>query len=56
MMNDFDTGFMFGRFFISWIINDLFCGLSFRIGRECNVFHITIQLGYGMLSIGFKGV
>lgn len=53
----FDRGFHIGRFFVSWIINDLFCGFAFRFGKECelNVYHITIQLGYGQLSMGLKG-
>ena len=57
-MNDFDWGRTFGRFFISWIINDDFCGLAIRIGKEyaddasCEVFHLTIQIGYGQFTIG----
>ena len=53
----FDRGFSIGRFYISWLINDLFCGLALRIGKEIelNVYHITIQFGYGQLSIGIKG-
>lgn len=60
-MNDFDWGKSFGRFFISWIINDNFCGLAVRIGRECvdddccGVFHLTIQIGYGQFTIGIAG-
>ena len=54
MGNDYDNGIMIGRFFISWIINNLFCGFSLRIGKESDpgVYHITIQLGYGQLCIG----
>lgn len=58
-MNDYDDGFMWGRFFMSWIINDDFCGIAIRIGREANVkgvnavYHITVQLGYGQLTVGF---
>lgn len=57
-MNDFDTGFIWGRFFVSWIINDDFCGLAIRIGKEyaddvcCEVYHLTIQIVYGQLTIG----
>ena len=57
-MNDFDNGFVFGRFFVSWIINDDFCGIAIRIGKEhemyedVDVYHITAQLGYGQLTIG----
>lgn len=58
-MNDFDWSFTIGRFFITWIINDLFCGIGIRIGKDVildsyNVYHVTIQIGYGMLSIGIK--
>jgi hypothetical protein len=57
-MNDFDWGKTYGRLFISWIINDDFCGLAIRIGKEraddvsCEVFHFTIQIGYGQFTIG----
>lgn len=57
-MSDFDWGRTFGRFFIAWIINDDFCGLAIRIGREhaddvsCGVFHLTIQIGYGQVTVG----
>ena len=57
-MNDFDWGKTFGRFFISWIINDDFCGIAVRVGKEyavdvChNVYHVTMQVGYGQLTIG----
>lgn len=60
-MNDFDWGMTFGRFFISWIINDDFCGLAIRIGKEyaddvcCEIFHLTVQIGYGQLTIGVTG-
>lgn len=49
-MNDFDTGFVWGRFFVSWIINDDFFGIAIRIGKETEiedadcVYHITIQI------------
>lgn len=58
-MNDYDKGFTWGRFFVSWIINDDFCGIAIRIGRETNienvnaVYHITVQVGFGQLTIGF---
>ena len=58
-MNDYDKGFVWGRFFISWIINDDFFGIAIRIGRETDiegvnaVYHITAQVGYGQLTIGF---
>lgn len=53
-MNDFDWGTTFGRFFISWIINDNFCGIAIRMGKECTceVYHLTIQIGFGQLTIG----
>lgn len=60
-MNDFDWGTTIGRFFISWIINDDFLGLAISIGKEysdsvcCDVYHLTIQIGYGQLSIGIIG-
>lgn len=60
-MNDFDWGRTFGRFFISWIINDDFCGIAIRIGKEyvdnayCEVYHLTIQIGFGQLTIGVIG-
>ena len=60
-MNDFDIGFMCGRFFISWIINDDFFVIAIRIGKEhatdedVDVYHITIQIGYGHLTIGITG-
>ena len=55
---DFDRGFNIGRFFVAWIINDLFCGIGIRIGKEyaddacCFVFHLTVQIGYGQFTIG----
>ena len=60
-MNDFDNGFVLGRFFVSWIINDDFFGIAIRIGKEHamdedkDVYHITIQIGYGHLTIGIIG-
>lgn len=55
-MNNYDRGFNIGRFFVSWIINDLFCGIGIRIGKDSpNIYHLTIQIGYGQLSIGFIG-
>ena len=57
-MNDFDWGKTFVRFFISFIVNDDFFGIAIRIGKEyaddtcCGVFHLTIQIGYGQLTIG----
>lgn len=60
-MNDFDWGITLGKLFISWIINDDFCGIAIRIGKEyaddvCqNVYHATMQLGYGQLTIGIIG-
>ena len=60
-MNDFDWGVTFGRFFISFIINDDFFGIALRIGKEyadcecCEVYHITAQVGYGQLTIGIAG-
>ena len=57
-MNDYDKGFTWGRFFVSWIINDDFCGIAIRIGRETQiedvnaVYHVTVQVGYGQLTIG----
>lgn len=59
-MNDFDTGFCWGRFFASWIINDDFFGIAIRIGKEKieneeTVYHITTQIGYGQLTVGIIG-
>ena len=51
---DFDKGFQRGRFFVAWIINDLFCGISIRKDSP-NIYHMTIQVGYGQLSIGIQG-
>jgi hypothetical protein len=57
-MNNFDWGLDIGRFFISFIINDDFFGLAIRIGKEyaesecCDVYHVTIQVGYGQVTIG----
>lgn len=56
---EFGWGKTYGRFFISLIINDAFCGIAIRIGRETNVegvnavYHITAQVAYGQLTIGF---
>ena len=54
--NNFDIGFTVGRFFGSWIINDLFCGLSIRLGKDvpCDVYYILFQIGYGQLTIGWN--
>lgn len=54
-MNDFNTGFTIGRFFVSWVVNDLFFGFSIQLGKQCEdeIYHLTIQLGYGMVCIGF---
>ena len=47
-MNDFDDGFIWGRLFVSWIINDDFFGIAIRIGKEyeiyedIDVYHITM--------------
>ena len=60
-MNDFDWGKTFGKFFISFIINDDFFGIAIRIGKEyaddelCEVYHLTVQVGYGQLTIGIMG-
>ena len=57
-MNDFDWGKTFGRLFIAFVVNDDFCGIAIRIGKEyaddacCGVIHLTIQIGYGQFSIG----
>lgn len=57
-MNEFDWGTTWGRFFIAWIINDDFCGIAIRIGKEyaddvcCEVYHATVQIGFGQLTIG----
>ena len=55
---DFDRGFRYGRFFVAWIINDLFCGLSFHIGKDffddgMETYSLGIQIGYGKFHIGF---
>lgn len=60
-MNEFDWGKNWGRFFISFIVNDDFFGIAIRIGKEyaddacCDVYHITIQVGYGQFTIGIAG-
>lgn len=60
-MNDFDWGATFGRVFMAWIINDDFCGIAIRIGKEyaddvcCEVYHATVQIGFGQLTIGIMG-
>lgn len=60
-MNDFDWGVTFGRFFMSWIINDDFCGIAIRIGKEMatdagvKVIHFTMQLGYLQFTVGVVG-
>lgn len=57
-MNDFDWGFQKGRFFMSFIVNDDFCGMAIRIGKEIatdaevEVYHFTMQLGYLQFTIG----
>ena len=55
--NVFDDGIMLGKFYISWHINELFCGVNVRLGLEHldtnDTFALTMQLGYGQLSIGF---
>lgn len=57
-MNDFDWGIKIGRFFMSFIVNDNFCGLSLMIGKEFGVvgydevYHFTMQLGYLQFTIG----
>ena len=49
-MNNFDWGKTFGRFFISFVVNDDFFGIAIRIGKEyaddvsCGVIHLTIQI------------
>lgn len=61
MINNFDDGFMLGRFFVSLIIDDLFFGIGLRIGRDTDekrngyIYHITAHIGYFMLSIGIIG-
>ena len=60
-MNDFDWSKIFGRFFISWIINEYFCGIAIRVGKEyletmcCEIYHLTIQIGLGQLTLGIIG-
>lgn len=57
-MNDFDWGINIGRFFMSFIVNDDFCGVAIRIGKEIaideeiEVYHFTMQLGYLQFTIG----
>lgn len=54
-MNAFDTGFEIGRFFVSWVINEKFCGFTFEIGKskDINSIVINLQIGYGMFLLGF---
>lgn len=60
-MNKFDWGNKWGRFFMAFIINDDFFGIAIRIGKEyaddasCEVYHLTIQIGYGQFTIGITG-
>ena len=57
-MSDFEWGITLGKFFTSFIINDDFFGIGVRIGKEYaisenkNVCHVTIQIGYGQLTVG----
>jgi hypothetical protein len=57
-MNKYDWGKTFGKFFISFVVNDDFFGIAIRIGKEyaddvyCAVIHLTIQIGYGQFTIG----
>lgn len=55
---DFDRGFNIGRFFVAWIISEVFCGLSFHIGKDffddgMETYSLSIQIGYGRFNIGF---
>lgn len=56
---NFDKGFQHGRFFVAWIISDVFCGLSFSIGKDyfpdMETYSLCIQIGYGRFNIGFIG-
>ena len=60
-MNEFDRGFMLGKFFASFVVNEDFFGLAIRIGKEfavdamTDVYHITIQIGYGQITVGIAG-
>jgi len=47
-------GFNIGRFFVSWSVNDGFCGISFDIGWNDNLqcFCTSIQFGWALLMIG----
>ena len=60
-MNDFDWGFKRGRIFMSFIINDDFFGVAIRVGKEAavdmnvDVYHATIQIGFGQFTIGITG-
>jgi len=56
-----DDGFMFGRFFVALADNELFCGIAIRIGKDYDlkriawIYHITMQVGYLQLSVGYLG-
>lgn len=55
---NFDKGFQHSRFFVAWIISDVFCGLSFHIGKDffddgMETYSLGIQIGYGKFHIGF---
>ena len=57
---DFDKGFRHGRFFVAWIISEVFCGLSFHIGKDflddgMETYSLGIQIGYGKFTIGLIG-
>lgn len=52
---------MLGKFFASFVVNEDFFGLAIRIGKEfavdamTDVYHITIQIGYGQITVGIAG-
>jgi hypothetical protein len=55
--NIFNNGFHLGRFWCSFIIHDAFCGIDMGLGvqtdDDARYFALTIQVGYGLVVIGF---
>lgn len=58
---DFEWGHIWGRLYISAIVDRNFCGLALLIGRDYNddinayVYHITTWIGSSSISIGIRG-
>lgn len=52
---NFDDGFYIGRFFVSFIYNELFCGFSLRLGYDTDMecLYFSLQIAWMMLAIGW---